>query len=71
MKQRGAIGRIGGYAEEVAAALRRRSEKRQPRVRVRIGNAEPRVLSDSSAEGARFQTLCQEIVDAERSTPGA
>jgi hypothetical protein len=71
MKQRGAIGRLGGYAEEVAAAMRRRSEKRKPRVRVRVGHAEPRVLSDSSAEGVRLQTLCQAIVDAERSPPSA
>jgi hypothetical protein len=69
VKQRGAIGRLGGYAEEVAAAMRRRTEKRRPRVRVRVGHAEPRVLSDSSPEGARLQALCQAMVDAERSGP--
>ena len=40
MKQRRAIGRLGGYAEEVAAAVRRRNEKRKPRVRVRVGHGE-------------------------------
>ena len=69
MKQRGAIGRIGGYAEEVAAAMRRRSEKRKPRVRVRVGHAEPRVLPDDSSEGVRLQALCQSIVDAEGARP--
>jgi succinyl-CoA synthetase alpha subunit len=69
MKQRSAIGRIGGYAEEVAAAMRRRNEKRKPRVRVRVGHAEPVVLTDDSSQGARLQTLCQAIVDAERSAP--
>ena len=65
MKQRRAIGRIGGYAEEVAAAMRRRSEKRKPRVRIRIGHGEARVLADDSPEGVRLQALCQSIVDAE------
>ena len=36
------LGRLGGYAEEVAAALRRRRDLRRPRVRVRIGHGEPR-----------------------------
>jgi hypothetical protein len=71
VKQRSAIGRLGGYAEEVAAAMRRRNEKRKPRVRVRVGHAEPRVLEDESPEGARLQTLCQAMVDAERSSPRA
>jgi hypothetical protein len=68
MKQRGAIGRLGDYAEEVAAAVRRRNEKRKPRVRVRVGHGEARVLIDESPEGVRLQSLCQAIVDEERST---
>ena len=68
MKQRRTIGRLGDYAEEVAAAVRRRNEKRRPRVRVRVGHGEARVLADESAEGARLQSLCQAIVDEERST---
>ena len=71
MKQRNAIGRLGGYAEEVAAAMRRRNEKRKPRVRVRVGHGEARVLEDESAEGARLQALCQAIVEAERSSARA
>jgi hypothetical protein len=68
MKQRRAIGRLGGYAEEVAAAVRRRNEKRKSRVRVRVGHGEARVLADDSPEGRRLQGLCQSILDQERST---
>ena len=71
MKDRKAIGRLGGYAEEVAAAMRRRSEKRKPRVRVRVAHGEARVLLDESPEGIRLQTLCQAIVDREGSATGA
>jgi hypothetical protein len=63
------VGRLGGYAEEVAAAVRRRRETRRPRVRVRLGHAEARVLDEDSPEGARLLELCQQIVDEERS-PG-
>jgi hypothetical protein len=68
MKQRRSIGRLGDYAEEVAAAVRRRNDKRKPRVRVRVAHGEARVLVDG--EGQRLQTLCQAIVDAERSAVG-
>jgi hypothetical protein len=68
MKQRRAIGRLGDYAEEVAAAVRRRNEKRKPRVRVRVAHGEARVLVDGSPEAIRLQALCQTIVDEERST---
>jgi hypothetical protein len=68
MKQRSSIARLGGYAEEVAAAMRRRNEKRKPRVRVRIGHGEARVLTDESPEGVRLQSLCQAIIDEERNT---
>ena len=68
MKQRRTIGRLGDYAEEVAAAVRRRNEKRKPRVRVRVGHGEARVLADETPEGVRLQSLCQAIVDEERST---
>jgi hypothetical protein len=68
MKQRRSIGRLSGYAEEVAAAMRRRNEKRRPRVRVRVGHGEARVLADDSPEAIRLQSLCQSILDQERST---
>jgi hypothetical protein len=71
MKERSAMGRLGGYAEEVAAAVRRRNEKRKPRVRVRVAHGEARVLVDGSSEAERLQALCQGIVDAERSGAGA
>ena len=70
MKQRRSIGRLGDYAEEVAAAVRRRNEKRRPRVRVRVAHGEARVLADDSPEALRLQALCQSIVDAERSGAG-
>ena len=70
MKQRRSIGRLGDYAEEVAAAVRRRNEKRRSRVRVRVGHGEARVLADDSPEALRLQALCESIVDAERSTAG-
>jgi hypothetical protein len=70
LKQRRTIGRLGDYAEEVAAAVRRRNEKRKPRVRVRVAHGEARVLADESPEGVRLQALCQAIVDQERSTFG-
>ena len=67
MKQRRSIGRLGDYAEEVAAAVRRRNEKRRPRVRVRVAHGEARVLAEDAPEAVRLQALCQSIVDAERS----
>jgi hypothetical protein len=68
LKQRRTIGRLGDYAEEVAAAVRRRNEKRKPRVRVRVGHGEALVLPDESPGAIRLQGLCQAIVDQERST---
>jgi hypothetical protein len=68
MKQRRSIGRLGDYAEEVAAAVRRRNEKRRPRVRVRVAHGEARVLAEGSPDALRLQALSQSIVDAERST---
>ena len=44
-------GRLGGYAEEVAAAMRRRKEVRRPRVRVRVEHGEARLLDDGLARG--------------------
>jgi hypothetical protein len=66
LKQRRTIGRLGGYAEEVAAAMRRRTEKRKSRVRIRVGHGEARVLPDDSPDAVRLQALCQSIVDSER-----
>jgi hypothetical protein len=68
--ERGTIGRLGGYAEEVAAALRRRRETRKPRVRVRIGHTEATVLADDSPPGARLLEMSQELVDEERRSAG-
>jgi hypothetical protein len=68
VKERGGIGRLGGYAEEVAAAVRRRKETRKPRVRVRIGHGEATVLDDDSEPGAGLLQLARRLVDeADRS----
>jgi hypothetical protein len=55
-------GRLGGYAGEVAAAMRRRKEVRRPRVRVRVGHGEARVLDESSAEAQQLLALARELI---------
>jgi hypothetical protein len=68
MKERGRIGRLGGYAEEVAAAVRRRKETRKPRVRVRVGHGEATILADDSKPGAELLDIARQLVDeADRS----
>jgi hypothetical protein len=70
VKERGTIGRLGGYAEEVAAAVRRRRETRKPRVRVRIAHGEATVLAEDSPLGARLLEASQRLVDEERRSAG-
>lgn len=55
-------GRLGGYAEEVAAAMRRRKEVRRPRVRVRVEHGEARLLDDGSDEARQLLTLARELI---------
>lgn len=55
-------GRLGGYAEEVAAAMRRRKEVRRPRVRVRVEHGEARLLDDGSDEAEQLLTLARELI---------
>ena len=64
-------GGLGGYAEEVAAAMRRRRDVRRPRVRVRIDHGEARVLDDSSAPAERLLALAREMLDEREETAGA
>jgi hypothetical protein len=61
-------GLLGGYAEEVAAAMRRRREVRRPRVRVRVAHGEAQVLADTSPEAERLLALARELLD-EREEP--
>jgi hypothetical protein len=63
MKERGGIGRLGGYAEEVAAAMRRRKETRKPRVRVRVGHGEATLVDADVEPGAGLLQAAQELVD--------
>jgi hypothetical protein len=55
-------GRLGGYAEEVAAAMRRRKEVRRPRVRVRVEHGEARLLDDASRQHERLLALARELI---------
>jgi hypothetical protein len=64
-------GLLGGYAEEVAAAMRRRRDVRRPRVRVRLDHGEARVLSESSPEAERLLALAREMLDEPAEAPGA
>jgi hypothetical protein len=62
-------GRLGGYADEVAAAMRRRKEVRRPRVRVRVEHGEARLLGDDSPESERLLALARELI-GERAPQG-
>lgn len=64
-------GLLGGYAEEVAAAMRRRRDVRRPRVRVRVDHGEARVLSDGSPAAERLLALAREMLDEAEEAPGA
>jgi hypothetical protein len=55
-------GRLGGYAEELAAALRRRKEVRRPRVRIRVNHGEARLLDDGSPEAQQLLALARELI---------
>ena len=70
MKERSPIGRLGGYAEEVAAVVRRRRETRKSRVRVRLSHGEATVLADDSPVGVRLLEASQRLVDETRRSGG-
>jgi hypothetical protein len=61
---------LGGYAEEVAAAMRRRREVRRPRVRVRIDHGEARVLDDGAPAAERLLALARELLDETEEATG-
>lgn len=61
-------GRLGGYAEEVAAAMRRRRDVRRPRVRVRVEHGEARLLDDDAPAAERLLTIARELI-GERPQP--
>lgn len=62
-------GLLGGYAEEVAAAMRRRREVRRPRVRIRVAHAEARVLDDDAPAAGRLLALARELLDEREEAP--
>ena len=62
-------GLLGGYAEEVAAAMRRRREVRRPRVRVRIAHGEARVLDEATQAAGRLLGLAREMLDEREEAP--
>jgi hypothetical protein len=55
-------GRLGGYAEEVAAAMRRRRDVRRPRVRVRLDHGEAQLLANDSPAADRLLGLAREMI---------
>jgi hypothetical protein len=62
---------LGGYAEEVAAAMRRRRDVRRPRVRVRVDHGEARVLEEGSPSADRLLALAREMLDETEEAPSA
>lgn len=62
-------GLLGGYAEEVAAAMRRRRDVRRPRVRIRIAHGEARVLGEESPEAGRLLALARDMLDEREEAP--
>ena len=54
--------RLGGYAEEVAAAMRRRRDVRRPRVRVRVDDGEARLVADDSPAGEQLLSLARDLI---------
>jgi hypothetical protein len=54
--------RLGGSAEEVAAAMRRRRDVRRPRVRVRLDDGEAQLLANDSPAAERLLGLARELV---------
>jgi hypothetical protein len=61
-------GLLGGYAEEVAAAMRRRRDLRRPRVRVRVNHGEAQVLEEGMPEADRLLAVARIMLD-ERDEP--
>jgi hypothetical protein len=62
---------LGAAAGDVLAAVRRRSESRSPRARVRMGHGEAKILPADSPAAERLLTLARELVDAyERDATG-
>jgi hypothetical protein len=55
-------GRLSGYAEEVAAAMRRRRDVRRPRVRVRLDDGEAQLLANDSPAAGRLLALARELI---------
>jgi len=62
-------GLLGGYAEEVAAAMRRRRDVRRPRVRIRVAHGEARVLDEGSRAAGRLLALAREMLDEREEAP--
>jgi len=64
-------GLLGGYAEEVAAALRRRKEVRRPRVRVRLEHGEARLLDDGTPESEELLAVARELLGEPAPAPSS
>lgn len=55
-------GRLGGYAGEFAAAMRRRKEVRRPRVRIRVDGGEARLLDEDTPAAEQLLALAREMI---------
>ena len=70
MRYPGVIRGLGGAAADVLAVVRRRKEGRSPRVRVRTGHGEAKVLPADSPARERVLSLAGELVTAYAREPG-
>jgi hypothetical protein len=70
MRYPGPIRNLGGAVADMLAVVRRRREGRSPRVRVRTGHGEARVLPADSPVRERVLSLAGELVAAYGQEPG-
>jgi hypothetical protein len=59
----GAIGRVAAYGAGALGTLLGRGPARAARVRLRVAQAEPRVLDPDSAAAQRLELPARELVD--------
>ena len=63
-QRKGALGRVGGLAESLAAGAKRRQQAREPRVLVYDEGGEPRVLQPGMKARDEVVELAERMVEA-------
>jgi hypothetical protein len=63
-QRKGALGRVGGLAESLAAGAKRRQQAREPRVLVYDEKGEPRVLQPGMKARDEVVELAERMVEA-------